>query len=298
VHRIASELPDPSVVAPTHGSGSFCSASDVADTTSTIERERLRNPALLAPTVEAFAMGQVLGYRAYPAYYRHMAPANLEPMGAPPDEPIAEVTSLDGLDGVAVVDVRPFAEYARGHLPGSISIARSNDTAVYMGWTLPWGGPVVLVGSAEDVAAVRVDLQRIGWDHVVGRIDPTELGELGVDLATTAVTTFAELDPSSVAVLVDVRDPVEHRAGVIPGARPIHVAALAADPDRLGDGDVVIHCQTGYRATIAAGFAEAAGAHVTVVLDDIANHRGDLVAPSVSATDTLEGRRGEHAAST
>ncbi len=35
-HRIADELPDPSVVAPTHGSGSFCSASAVSESTSTI----------------------------------------------------------------------------------------------------------------------------------------------------------------------------------------------------------------------------------------------------------------------
>jgi glyoxylase-like metal-dependent hydrolase (beta-lactamase superfamily II) len=278
-HRIADELPDPSVVAPTHGTGSFCSASDVADTTSTIERERLQNPALLAPTLEAFAFSQVIGYKQFPAYYRYMAPANLAPTGAPPDRALPEVGDLDEVGGATVVDVRPFAEYAAGHLPGSINVEVSNDDAVYLGWTLPWGDPLVLVGNEKDAEAVRLHLQRIGWDDVVGRVDPDRLGSLGVPLATTGAITFADLDPESAGVLVDVRDPVEHRDGVIDGAVPVHLADFAADPLGYGGDEVIIHCQSGYRATVAAGFAEAAGATVTVVTDDIKNYPGTLVTP-------------------
>ncbi len=278
-HRIADELPDPSVVAPTHGTGSFCSASDVADTTSTIERERLRNPALLAPTVEAFAFSQVIGYKQFPAYYRYMAPANLAPTGAPPHQPLREIVDLDEIDGVTVVDVRPFAQYATGHLPGSLNVEVSNDDAVYLGWTLPWGDPLALVGNEKDAETVRLHLQRIGWDDVIGRIEPDRLEHLGVSLATTAAITFAELDPGARGALVDVRDPVEHRDGIVEGAVAVHLADFAADPIRYGGGEMTIHCQSGYRATIAAGFAEAAGARVTVVTDDIKNYRGDLVQP-------------------
>ena len=135
-HRIADSLPEPSLVAPTHGTGSFCSASDVADTTSTVGLEKQRNPALLAPNVEVFATSQVLGYKAFPAYYRYMAPSNLTPLGAAPESPLPVVASLAEIDGAAIADVRPFAEFAAGHLPGSISVPLSNDTAVYLGWTL------------------------------------------------------------------------------------------------------------------------------------------------------------------
>ncbi len=278
-HRIADELPDPSMVAPTHGTGSFCSASDVADTTSTVGIEKSRNPALIAPTVDAFAMGQVMGYKAFPSYYRHMAPANLEPMGAPPAAELATVSRLEEIEGVIVVDVRPFDQYAAGHLPGSLSIAKSNDDAVYMGWTLPWGAPVVLVGSRSDVEEVRVHLQRIGWDDVVGRIDPAGMGSM-IDgpLATTPVTTFERFDPDEYATVVDVRDPVEHRGGIVAGAVAVHLAEFASDPGRYAVGRTAIHCQSGYRATIAAGFAEAAGIDVTVVDDDLVKYREPLVA--------------------
>lgn len=282
-HRIADELPDPSVVAPTHGSGSFCSASAVSESTSTIERERVQNPALIAPTVEAFAMSQVMGYKQYPVYYRHMAPANLLPMGAPPSEPLPVVTELDAVEGAVLVDVRPFTAYAAGHLPGSLSVPASTDDAVYLGWTLPWGERLVLIGSESEAASVRINLQRIGWDAVVGRIDPSTLADLiDLPLATTDIVTYVDFDPESVDTLLDVRDPVEHRAGVIPGSIPVHLADFAADPERYVDGPVTIHCQTGYRASIAAGFAEALGSDVTVVIDDLVKYQGDLVSPSGS----------------
>ncbi len=280
VRRIADELPDPSVVAPTHGTGSFCSASDVTDTTSTIEQEKLQNPALLAPSVEAFATSQVLGYKQYPVYYKHMGPSNLVSIGAPPTGDLLMIVSIDDVRGVPIVDVRPFEDYAAGHLPGSLSIPASTDDAVYMGWTLAWNTPIVLVGPKETVADVRVRLQRIGWDNVVGHIDPRHLSAMVEGpLTVTKVVTFSELgtEPSSI---LDVRDRVEHETGVIPGATLAHLADVARDPNAYATTEIFIHCQSGYRAGIAAGFFEAAGLTVTVIHDDLAHYEGVLASPS------------------
>jgi glyoxylase-like metal-dependent hydrolase (beta-lactamase superfamily II) len=278
-HRVADTLPDPSLVAPTHGTGSFCSASDVADTTSTVGLERHRNPALLAPNVEVFSTSQVLGYKAFPAYYRYMAPANLEPLGAPPVGELRTITSATDIGGVQIADVRPFAEYAQGHLPGSISVPLSNDSAVYLGWTLSWNEPLAIVGSLDDADALRTQLARIGWDSVVGRIEPEVLGDL-VDgpLATTQVATWTTADLSAMPIL-DVRDAVEHADGVLPGATLVHFADFAQSPALFVGDDVLIHCQSGYRASVAAGFAESAGADVTVLVDDLKNCGVPLVKP-------------------
>ncbi|MGI9642593.1 MAG: MBL fold metallo-hydrolase [Acidimicrobiia bacterium] len=278
-HRIADSLPEPSLVAPTHGTGSFCSASDVADTTSTVGLEKQRNPALLAPNLEVFSTSQVLGYKAFPAYYRYMAPSNLTPLGAAPESPLPVVASLAEIDGAAIADVRPFAEFAAGHLPGSISVPLSNDTAVYLGWTLDWNEPLAIVGSRADVAEARTQLARIGWDSVVGRIDAADLAGLSdVDLATTSFVTWAEVELEGAPIL-DVRDGVEHTDGILPTATAVHFADFAHDPGRYLDGDVLIHCQSGYRASVAAGFAESAGANVTVVIDDLKNCPEPLVKP-------------------
>jgi glyoxylase-like metal-dependent hydrolase (beta-lactamase superfamily II)/rhodanese-related sulfurtransferase len=283
VHRIADELPDPSLVAPTHGAGSFCSSSEVSDTTSTIAMERLRNPALLAPSLDAFGSSQVLGYKQFPLYYRHMAPSNLDAMGAPPDVPLSEVSSRDAIGGAAIIDVRPFPEFAAGHLAGSLSFEMSNDDAVYMGWTMEWGAPVVLVGTKEDTEEVRLHLQRIGWDDVIGRIDPSSLDDFpGEALATIDFVTFADLGSALDGPLLDVRDPVEQADGVIPGADLAHLADVAADPGRFVQADdLIIYCAGGYRSGIAASFIKAVGGHTLVVRDNLTNYRGPLVVPAV-----------------
>lgn len=283
MHRIAAELDDPSVVAPTHGSGSFCSASDVADSTSTISQEKLRNPALTASSLESFGIGQRAGYKRFPLYYQYMAPSNMESMNAPPTEPLAAVSSIEDTAGAVLVDVRPFAEYAAGHIPGSLSFEMSNDDAVYMGWTMEWGTPVALIGSVEAAQEVRVHLQRIGWDAVIGRIDPSALSELSDDpLATTEIATFSELGLPIRSALLDVRDPIEHMDGVIPGAVLAHLADVGADPDRFIDGDpIVVYCASGNRAGIAAGLLEAAGGSAVVVKDDLSNYKGLLAPPAV-----------------
>jgi len=279
-HRIADTLPDPSIVAPTHGAGSFCSASAVADTTSTVEREKMQNPALLASSAESFATSQVLGYKQYPVYYKHMAPSNLLPLGAPPQGDLPVITDLSDAGSATIVDVRPFLEYAAGHIPGSICIPASTDDAVYMGWTLDWNSPVVLVGTKADVAEVRVHLARIGWDEILGRVEPEVLQDL-VDgpLATTPYVSFADVNGSDMNVL-DVRDPVEHLTGVIPGADLIHLADMARNPGPYAKDQVTVHCRSGYRASIAAGFLEAQGSAVTVVYDSLSNYAGALTAPT------------------
>jgi glyoxylase-like metal-dependent hydrolase (beta-lactamase superfamily II)/rhodanese-related sulfurtransferase len=281
MHRIAQELPDPSLVAPTHGSGSFCSASDVADTTSTVGQERLRNPALVASSPEAFGASQVAGYKQFPLYYRHMASSNLEPMGGPPVHALETISSIGEARDAVLIDIRPFPEFAAGHIPGSLSFEMSNDGATYMGWTLEWGSPVALIGSAQNVQEVRTHLQRIGWDAVVGRIDPSDLsGLIPGDLATTEVVTFDDLGQPINGAVLDVRDPIEQRLGIVPDATLAHLADVGADPDRFANGEpVFVYCASGNRAGIAASFIEAAGGTAVVVRDDLSNYKGSLVAP-------------------
>jgi rhodanese-related sulfurtransferase len=162
-----------------------------------------------------------------------------------------------------------------------LSVPVSTDDAVYMGWTLPWDSPIVLVGTKPAVEEVRTHLLRIGWDRVVGRIEPETLDLLtDGDLLTMDVVKFADL-PVDLGIVVDVRDPLEHLAGVIPGARLGHLADVASDPGAFSGDEVLIHCQSGYRAAVAAGFIEATGANVTVIYDNLFNYTGQLTAPGM-----------------
>lgn len=81
VRRLAAELPPGTEVFPTHGFGSFCSATPSSGDASTIADEMVSNPALT--TDEQTYVNELLaGLSDYPAYYAHMGVINSA--GPPP----------------------------------------------------------------------------------------------------------------------------------------------------------------------------------------------------------------------
>lgn len=281
VNMLADTLPGPTLVAPTHGAGSFCSASDVADTTSTIDLEKGRNPALLEPDEDTFVRNQIANYRLHPAYYAHMGPSNLVGVGAIDAAPLKELApaDLDGIDA-DIIDLRSTAEWAAGHISGSLCVPLRDDTAQYIGWVLPWNRDIVLVGAPDQVAQARLQLARIGYDAVVGAVtDGLDAwrGE-GRDLGAARVVGFESLVAEDPDVVVDVRDPLEFGDGHFAEAIDMHVSRFASErvPGEPGD-DVWLYCATGYRASVAAGFVERSGRNPVIVFDNW-DERGRLLA--------------------
>ena len=123
--RLAAELPDDTPVCPTHGFGSFCSASQTTGTgsASTIGRERLVNPVLRLPE-EQYVTELLASLDAYPAYYAHMGPANAAGPGAADLSPpaVAGPAQLAARirAGEWVVDLRSRRAFAAGHVTGSL----------------------------------------------------------------------------------------------------------------------------------------------------------------------------------
>jgi sulfur-carrier protein adenylyltransferase/sulfurtransferase len=56
---------------------------------------------------------------------------------------------------------------------------------------------------------------------------------------------------ASGSLLIDVREPYEHRLGHLDGDRLIPLATLTADPTLAGEGPVVVYCATGARSAKA-----------------------------------------------
>jgi glyoxylase-like metal-dependent hydrolase (beta-lactamase superfamily II) len=171
--RLAAELPDEAQVLPTHGFGSFCSAgSSSGATASTIGEERRANPALRLDE-ETWVAEILAGLDDVPAYYAHMAPVNVAGPGAPdlsPAQPADRQTLGERLRaGEWVVDLRARAVFAAAHLPGSLNVGLDGEFATYVGWLIPWGTPLTLLGETpEQVARAQRELVRIGIDRVAG----------------------------------------------------------------------------------------------------------------------------------
>ncbi|HET6794513.1 MAG TPA: MBL fold metallo-hydrolase, partial [Acidimicrobiales bacterium] len=128
LHEKLLSLPDELPVYPTHGAGSFCSAPAGAERTTTIGRERATNPLLAAPDEEAFVKMLLGGLGSFPPYFLRMRELNRSGptvYGEPPaleNLTPGQVARATGA-GAALVDARPIAAFAAGHIPGSLSNA-------------------------------------------------------------------------------------------------------------------------------------------------------------------------------
>ncbi len=116
VRRLAAELPDNTPVYPTHGFGSFCSATPASGDSSTIADERQNNPALTQDE-QSYVDELIAGLSAYPSYYAHMGVIN-EKGPTPVDLSLPQPVDPDELRrridaGEWVVDLRSRTAFAR-----------------------------------------------------------------------------------------------------------------------------------------------------------------------------------------
>ncbi len=284
VRRLAAELPAEAAVMPTHGFGSFCSATPTSGDASTIGEQARVNPALTLAEQD-YVDTLLAGLDAYPAYYAHMgainrhgpAPVDLSP--AEPAEPAELRRRIEA--GEWVVDLRDRTAFAAGHLAGSLGFELSTNFVTYLGWLYRYGTSLTLIGETpEQVAEARRELVRIGIDQLAGAAtgDIAALAD-GRPLRSYPVTDFAGLakarEQGPVQVL-DARRNDERARGYVAGSQHIPLHDLAARIDEVPQGEVWVYCGSGYRASIAASVLDRPGRHVVLINDsyDAANAAG------------------------
>jgi hydroxyacylglutathione hydrolase len=270
VHRLAA-LPDATPVWPTHGAGSFCSAPPGAARTSTIGAEKAANALLAAPDEDTFVSMLLASLGSYPAYFTRLGELNRRgpliaaaPALAPLDA--AQVRRLLA-EGANAVDVRPVAEYAAGHLPGSVSIPLRAQYATWLGWLLPPRTPIVIVRDpGQDPADILMPALNVGYTGIAGELAGgiTAWAAAGGGVATTRLVRPSEVDTP---VLIDVRQPSEHATGHLPGAHLVELGSLPWHIDDLPRAAATVMCGHGERAATAASLLERAGRTDVSILD-------------------------------
>jgi len=277
VRHLADELPSHVGVHPTHGFGSFCSSTSTSGSdASTIGQERRSNLALTLDDEDAFVERLLSGLSAYPSYYAHMAPLNragpapIDLSVPKPADPVEIHRRIHA--GEWIVDLRSRTAFARGHLAGTVNLEVGDSFVTYLGWTLPWGTPVTLVGdTADHVAEAQRQMVRIGIDRPAGSADGgIDTWAAGGDLRSYRTATFADLadilDDDRIVVL-DVRRDDEWAEARIERAVHIPLHDLEARLGEVPDGEVWVHCASGYRASLAASLLDRAG-RTLVAIDD------------------------------
>ncbi|MHA6513891.1 rhodanese-like domain-containing protein [Tessaracoccus sp. Z1128] len=276
-HRLAAELPDATEVLPTHGFGSFCSATQTDGTESTIGREKRINPVLTQDETE-WIEEILAGLDVYPAYYAHMAPAN----STGPDAPdLSEPTHADKDEirsrlenGEWVVDLRNRTAYAAGHVPGSFNFGIDGQLSTYIGWMIPWGTPITLLGeSREQVSEAQRELARIGIDHIAASAHgtPEDWTDEPATLQQAKFGDLSQVRHHREVRILDVRRTSEYTTKHIDGASNIPLHDLITRIDEAPDGEIWVHCQSGYRSSIAGSILAASGRRVVTIDDNFEN---------------------------
>ncbi|MFM7210718.1 MAG: MBL fold metallo-hydrolase [Actinomycetota bacterium] len=278
-HKLATKLRDEVAVYPTHGFGSFCSATQTQGVSSTIGRERVINPAL-TEAEESFVQAMLAGLDVFPAYYAHMGPANV---AGPADVDLSAPEPVDREELLArarrgewIVDLRSREVFAAGHVPGALNFQLVGSFINYLAWMLPWGTPITLLGATPaQVEEAQRELVRVGIDHLQGAAvgGPDVWVADPAHVATLPRVSFAELaaqvDGHSTPYVIDTRQILEWEAGHVEGARFIPFYEVA---DRLGDiprdEPVYVYCGSGYRAAAVASLLQREGFSNVVLVDD------------------------------
>lgn len=258
--RRLAELPDATAVWPTHGVGSFCSAPPGSARTSTIGAEKAGNSLLAAPDEDTFVSRLLTSLGSYPAYFDRLAEINRRG----PD-PLSRSPRLGPLDpsqvrrllaaGGYVVDVRPVADYAAGHIPAAVSIPLRSQYATWLGWLLDPDPPIVIVRNpGQSPADILWPALAVGYPRIAGELAggmPAWPGEV----RTTRLVAPGAVDTP----VLDVRQSTEHATGHLPGAVLVELGTLTGAAAALPPGPVTVMCGHGERAATAVSLLERAG---------------------------------------
>ena len=271
LHNKLMTLPDATRVYPAHGAGSACGKNLSTELWSTMGEQKETNYALRAPDKATFMELITEGQPPAPNYFVYNAVLNRQDRELLDEAEMPAALSyeqvLEAIAGGAVlVDGRGPEEFATGHLRQAINIGLEGRYAEFAGSVLPSDVDIVLFTDPGHELAAKNRLARIGFDRVVGFLDrPFETMFTHPDdvQAGSRLTAKAFDDRASELTelqIVDVRNPGELAAGIIPNAIAIPVGQL---PDRLSELNAtkptVVYCAGGYRSSVAASLLRQRG---------------------------------------
>lgn len=271
LHTQLMTLPDATRVYPAHGAGSACGKNLSTELWSTMGEQKATNYALRAPDKETFMALVTEGQPPAPSYFVYDAILNrkdrelLDETKMPTAMSYAQVRDAMS-KGAVLVDGRGPEEFALGHLRGAVNIGLEGRYAEFAGSVVATDADIVLFTEPGQELEAKTRLARIGFDRVIGYLArPFEVmfdHQDQVQVASRLTAKAFDERAAQIADLqvVDVRNPGEVAAGMIPGAVSIPVGQL---PARLAELDparpTVVYCAGGYRSSVAASLLRAHG---------------------------------------
>jgi len=263
-----ADLSDETLLYPTHGGGSFCSAGASSDRTSTLGRERASNPLLSFTNEDEFMRWFPTTFPGSPDYFFKMRPINqagprlrreiTDPPALSPDEFNTLMSSS------LVVDTRPIHEYQQSHIPDSLSIAFRPAFATWLGWLVEMETPLLFVVGDEPLDRVVEESLLVGQENfggwLEGGMQAWERAGLSTRRTRSIATGEAKRLLQSGALALDVREPSEFEGGHLDHAVNVPLGRLAKSTAAIPEGaPVIAYCGHGERSTTGISLLERSG---------------------------------------
>ncbi len=251
-------LPDYLQVWPGHGAGSACGKALGAVPSTTVGYEKIRNWAFQHENnQESFVKYLLEDQPEPPKYFAMMKHLNKvdRPLliEVPKQKKLTGEEVLSAMNkGIKLIDARDKTNFATGFVPNSINIQGNNAFATWAGWFVDYDEQFMLVADDNQIEDLTRKLMRIGLDNILGYI--SDVKSVAVDLQKADVIGIEEfktyLNREDIQV-IDLRSETEYKSGHIEGVPHVFIGTLPENLDKISkDKPVVIHCQSGDRATI------------------------------------------------
>ncbi len=252
------DLPDYLQVWPGHGAGSACGKALGAVPSTTVGYEKIRNWAFQHENDQKGFVKYLLEDQPEPPkYFAMMKHLNKVDRPLLTEVPKQKKLSADEVktamsNGIKLIDTRNKVDFAAGFVPDSINIQGNNAFATWMGWFVNYQEKFMLVASDEQIEDLTRKLMRIGLDNVLGYI--SDVNTLDIELQKADIIGIEEfktyLNRDEIQV-IDLRNDTEYKAGHIEGVPHVFIGTLPENLEKISkDKPLVIHCQSGDRATI------------------------------------------------
>jgi len=291
-------LADDVIVYPAHGAGSACGKNLSKETVGILGEQKRTNYALRADMTKTEFIKEVLdGIAPPPQYFAKNAMMNkmgydaIETVLKTGDVPLnpEEFEAIANHESALVLDVRPQADYIKGHIPNSIFIGLNGGFA-------PWVGalitdikqPIVLVVPEGKSNEAVTRLSRVGYDNTLGYleggIDAWKAAGKDIEtLASISAEEFANRAKASDINVLDVRKDGEYQSMHLENAQHLSLDFINEKMNEINkDKTYYVHCAGGYRSVIAASILKARGFDKLV---DIAGGFGAIKQTDLTTTE-------------
>ena len=292
-------LADDVIVYPAHGAGSACGKNLSKETIGSLGEQKKTNYALRHDMTEAEFITEVTdGLLPPPQYFPLNVQLNKEGyedfeevLKRGTQEFSAEKFEEQAKNTNAIIlDVRNQADFAKGHIPGSIFIGIDGGFA-------PWVGaligdvkqPLLLVTPEGREQETITRLSRVGFDQTLGTLKggfvTWKNSDKEIDSIHSATAEEFKKNSTDSSPIFDVRKPSEYTSEHLPKAKNTSLDFINEYLSEFPEQEnFYIHCAGGYRSMIAASILKSRGIHNLI---DVKGGFGAIKETGMEITDYI-----------